>query len=234
MSNNDSFIDEVTEEVRRDRVYRLVRRWGWVAVAAVVIIVGGAGWNEWRKSQAEARAQALGDALYDALDLPDAADRADALAAVPAEGAATAIKALLLAAEHQSAGDTARAIEVLDSVVTDQDVPSDYRDLAALKSLMMPNASMDEADRRVALGNLAQPGQTYRLVAQEQLALSYVATGETDEALDQLAAILEDASTGDALRDRAQSLTLALGGDIASDAAAAEATDELIRTGAGE
>ena len=39
MSDTDSFIDEVTEEVRRDRMYLLLRRWGWVGVVAVVCLL---------------------------------------------------------------------------------------------------------------------------------------------------------------------------------------------------
>lgn len=62
MSDTDSFIDEVTEEVRRDRMYLLLRRWGWVGVAAVALIVGGAAFNEYRKSRDTAQ-QDLGDSI---------------------------------------------------------------------------------------------------------------------------------------------------------------------------
>ena len=51
MSDTDRFIDEVTEEVRRDRLFALMRRWGWVAVLIVALIVGGGGWYEWQKHQ---------------------------------------------------------------------------------------------------------------------------------------------------------------------------------------
>lgn len=217
MSNTDSFIDEVTEEVRRDRVYALVRRWGWLGVLLVVVIVGGAGWNEWRKAQAEARAQALGDALYSAMDSDAPAERAAALATIEAEGPAAAVVAFLLAAEQDAAGDTAAAIATLETVVSDGAVPQDYRDLAALKSLMLSPGTMEEEAIRAGLAPLAEPGATYRLVAMEQIALSHVRSGETEAALEQLAAILEDAATGEALGDRAQSLTIALGGEIATD-----------------
>ncbi len=66
MSDTDSFIDEVTEEVRRDRLFALMRRYGWIAVLLVVLIVGAAAWNEYRKGQARASAEALGDALLSA------------------------------------------------------------------------------------------------------------------------------------------------------------------------
>ena len=36
MHQSDSFIDEVSEEVRRDSLYRLLRRYGWLLAALVV------------------------------------------------------------------------------------------------------------------------------------------------------------------------------------------------------
>ena len=76
MSNTDSFIEEVTEEVRRDRLYALMRRYGWIAVLAILLLVGGAAWNEWRKAQAQARAAAFGDAILAALAASDTDGRA--------------------------------------------------------------------------------------------------------------------------------------------------------------
>lgn len=219
MSNTDSFIDEVTEEVRRDRLFGLLRRWGWLGILLVLVIVGGAGWNEWRKATAEAEAQALGDALYGAMDLNEPAERAAALAAIETDGSAGAITGFLLAAEQEAAGDIPAAIATLEAVVTDGAVPQDYRDLASLKSLMLSAGTMDEATRRAGFEALARPGETYRLIAMEQIALSHVRDGETEEALALLAAILEDAETADSLRDRAQSLTIALGGEIGENEA---------------
>ncbi len=81
MSDTDSFIDEVNEEVRRDRFYGLLRRYGWIAVVAVVAIVGGAAWNEYSKAQERAQAEALGDAM---LDAPKRSPRSRLMAPVPA------------------------------------------------------------------------------------------------------------------------------------------------------
>ena len=60
MSDSDSFIDEVTEEVRRDRLFLLLRRWGWIGALLIVVVVGGAAWNEYRKAQEMARAHPQG------------------------------------------------------------------------------------------------------------------------------------------------------------------------------
>ena len=54
MSNPDSFIDEVNEELKRDRLFAGIRKYGWIAVLAVVVAVGATSWNEWRKARDEA------------------------------------------------------------------------------------------------------------------------------------------------------------------------------------
>lgn len=87
MSDTDSFIDEVTEEVRRDRLYGYVRRYGWIAAIVIIGIVGAAGFNEYRRAQEEAKAQALGDAMLAALASDEDEARADALANVTADTA---------------------------------------------------------------------------------------------------------------------------------------------------
>lgn len=219
MSDTDSFIDEVTEEVRRDQLYTLLRKWGWIAVLVVLLIVGGAAWNEWRKARVEAASQSFGDALYDALDTPEEADRLAALAAIEVEDgtAAAAITGFLTASEQEEVGDAAAAMATLDAIAVNGAVPSEYRALAALKSAMVSAGVTPEADRRIQLEALAQPGQPFRMLALEQIALSYVAEGDTEAALSQLSAILEDAETGQTLRDRTQSLIVALGGELSDE-----------------
>jgi hypothetical protein len=45
VSNPDSFIDEVTEEVRRDRLFGLFRKYGWIGLVVILGIVGGTAWS---------------------------------------------------------------------------------------------------------------------------------------------------------------------------------------------
>ena len=79
MSDTDSFIEEVTEEVRRDRLFALMRRYGWIAVVAVLLLVGGTAYREYTRAAETAKAQAFGDAILAALENDAAADRVSAL-----------------------------------------------------------------------------------------------------------------------------------------------------------
>lgn len=215
LSDTDSFIDEVTEEVRRDRLFALMRKYGWIGVVAVLGIVGGAAFNEWQKARAEAEAQAFGDSVMSAME---AEDRAAALAAVSADGARAGVLALIAAAETEAtdAEGRAAALAKLSAVAADTEVPQSLRDLARLKSVIVGGAAMDAATRDASLATLAAPGAPYRLLAMEQQALVHVAEGRTDAAVDLLRQILSEAGLTAGLQQRASELIVALGADPAA------------------
>lgn len=213
MSNNDSFIDEVTEEVRRDKLFALFRRYGWIGIVAILGIVGASAFSEWRKAQAEARAQAFGDRIITALTTEDAAQRGTALAAVPAEtkGQAAVLR-LLEAAESQAQKDPAAAAKALAAIAKDDTLPESYRQIATLKWIAMDPA-IDAAARDSMLADLARPGAPFRPLAMEQQALVLAADGKTDEALAAFRAILQEPTVTAGLRRRAREVIVALGGD---------------------
>ncbi len=213
MSNSDSFIEEVTEEVRKDRFYYLLRRYGWVAGVVVALIVGGAAWSEYTKAQARAEAEGLGDSILAALAEPEAAERQTLLENIDAGTAgAAAVVAMLTAAEAQQAGDTAAAVGALDRVAVDGEVPEIYRQIAAFKALVLQAEEMDRDSRRQQLEALAAPGAPLSLLAQEQLALMDIEAGETEAALSKLQNIVADANVSTDLQQRALQVIVALGG----------------------
>ena len=214
MSNTDSFIDEVSEEVRKDQLFGYMRKYGWIAVLVVLVVVGGTAFSELRKSQATNTAQAAGDEILTALEMDDDAERAAALAAIEATGGAGAVSGLLAASNLTETGDIEGAVAALEAVAMDQDAPQVYRDLAALKAVMVQGDTLPVEDRRAMLAGLAAPGSTFRLIAQEQLALLNVEAGDTNTAIEQFSAIAQDAEVTQGLRERAFSMIVALGGDI--------------------
>ncbi len=213
MSESDSFIDEVAEEVRRDRLFALMRRYGWIGIAAVLLIVGGASWNEWQKARAQAAAEAFGDAVLAAMIRDDAKMRAAALAEIlPGDAPGRiAVLGFLTAAEADASGNRDAALSALDAVAKNPDVAESYRQLALLKSVTLAADSMDATERDSALAGLAAPGAPFRALAMEQQALNLLAAGKTDEAATLLAQIKEDADTTPALQGRVEQVLVALG-----------------------
>ncbi len=213
MSNTDSFIDEVTEEVRRDRLYGYLKRYGWIAALVIVGVVGAAGYNEYRNAQEAARAQALGDAMLGALAQDDQAARADALAGVTAESSeGAAVLAFLTAGAQADAGDAEAAAQTLQTVAGNADVPLIYRQVATFKALMLDADTQDTATRRAGFEALAVPGVRLRLLAEEQLALLDIEDGNTDAAIARFNMIQDDAEATPGLQRRALQAMVALGG----------------------
>lgn len=216
MSETDSFIEEVTEEVRRDKLFGYMRRYGWIAVLVVLLLVGGAAFNEYRKAQNASKAQAFGDAILDALELEEA-ERVAALDAIEAPSAASqAVLQMLIAAEQGNAGEDAAAATRLQSVVNNTEVPAIYREIASFKALSRSDNGMDVETRRAGLEALAIPGKPLRLLAEEQLALLEIETGDKAAALERLARLAEDSEVTQGLRRRATQLIIALGGEPVS------------------
>lgn len=212
MSNTDSFIEEVTEEVRRDQFNGYLKRYGWIAIVVVVGIVGTAAFIEWRKAQATAAAQAVGDSVLSALEIQEAEARFASLRSIAPEGAETAaLVSLLTAREAEGVGDIDAALAALETVATNGSLPLEYAQLAALKSLMLQHETLSAEDRRLGYEALANPGAPYRMLAQEQLALISVELGEVELAVAQLEAIRLDAETSEGLRARATQLIVSLG-----------------------
>jgi hypothetical protein len=214
VSDTDSFIDEVSEEVRRDRLFKLMKKYGWIAIALVLLLVGGAAFNEWRKSQAQARAEALGDAVMAAFQDADATKRAAALADISGEGAQGAVVALLAAGEDLRADQRDAAIAALEKIAAETTLEDTYRQLAELKLILLQGDTVPAAERLARLKPLAVPGAPYRLLAEEQMAIAEISSGDTAGALTRLQGILDDTEVTAGLRRRASQLIVALGGEL--------------------
>ena len=214
MSDTDSFIDEVSEEVRRDRLFRLMKRWGWIPVLLILLMVGGAAFNEWSKARNQKAAQKLGTEILEAIQLQDASGREAAYRAIKTDGDALALLALLESGDALAEGDFDRAVSSLGSIAKNADLSAPYRHLAELKLLLILGDDLPVAERIDRLEAIANPGDPYRLLAEEQLAIAEVSSGNISAALERLQAILADTEVTAGLRRRVSQLIVALGGDL--------------------
>ena len=206
-NTNDSFIDEVAEALRRDRINLWFRRWGWLLGLAILLIVGAAAFGQWQASRREAAAEARGEAILSALETTDQSERAAALAALPRDGGDDVVAALLVAADQLQANDAESAAETLNAVASDPGVPPLYRDLASLNAQMALGPNAD----RAALEALAAPGAPFRLLALEQIALLDLGQDRRDDAVATLESIRQDAEVTANQRGRVEALLTALG-----------------------
>ncbi|SUZ31170.1 hypothetical protein ROE7235_00906 [Roseibaca ekhonensis] len=212
MSNPESFIDEVSEELRRDRAVYYLRKYGWIALLVVALIVGGTAWNEWRKASAQASAEAFGEAVLGALENNDTDARIAALSEIEATGAQQGVLQLLRAGELLET-DRAAALDAFQAAAEDTSLPDAYRQLAALKRVMAGEGALPLSERQTVIAGLAQPGQPFRPLALEQSALLALEAGETERAIEILQDLLAQSDVSQALRQRVTQLLTGLGAE---------------------
>ena len=211
LSDSDSFFREVSEDLLRDRLSGLLRRYGWIGVLAILLIVGAAAWLEFRKAAIRSASESRGDAVLAALEAEEGDDRRDALSALKIEGGACALPGLLAANNAIESEDSIGAADALAVIEGDDCSSRLYRDLATLKRVTLSGESMAPSERIDAMQPLLEPGGAFRTLAEEQVALAELELGERDAARDRLQRLVDDAETTSALRRRASRLIMALG-----------------------
>jgi hypothetical protein len=209
VSESDSFIREVTEEVRQERMRRLWRRFGPYVIGGLVLIVAASAAWTWLQRQEAVEARATGGAFLSAeRDDVAAAERL----AQGTEGAAAPIARLRLAAAQAATGDAAGAAETYRAVAGTPGLPPAYADLAALKAVRLEARAGDPAAAAERLAPLAEEGAPYRPLALELRAALRLNAGDEAGARDDLEAIMDAPEATAALRGRAGLLLETLGG----------------------
>lgn len=211
MSETDSFIREVEDEVRKDRMFRLWKKYGPYAIAGVVGAVAISAGLTWMKHQQQERARETGGAFL-AAPIGSAAEQ-EALTG-ETEGAVRAIAEMRLAAARAQAGDAQAAAELYRKAASVPGLDRAYGDLAKLRAVRVSATTMDPGEAAAALEPLAADGAPYRLLALELRAAIRLNAGETEAGHEDLRAILDDPAVTRELLQRASVMLLSSGGAL--------------------
>jgi hypothetical protein len=208
-NQNDSFIDEVTDELRRDKLYGVFRRYGWIGILVILVIVGGASWREYSLSSNRAAAESWGDAVLAAVDGQDA----DAIQAVDPAGSAgrKALSDLLAANAWVADGENDKAAAALRDVAANEEAGVTLRDLAQLKLVMLEGQGMDPAERDATLTRISRAGAPFELLALEQKAVALIGAGRSEDAITLIRQIQQKDGLSEGLRRRLSEMMIALG-----------------------
>ena len=206
--SDDSFIREVDEELRHDRIKGLWDRFGWLLIAAaVLVVVATAAWRGWLY-YTETRNAAAGDAFLSAIDLSDGGQHDEAIAALEklekdGHGAYPTLARLRVAGELEKEGKKAEALSAYDAVANDSSVDEALRSIANLRAGLLAVDLEDYDKVKARLEPLAVAGGYYRHLAREGLGLSAWKAGNDADALKWFQAIADDAESGSTIRSRA-------------------------------
>lgn len=204
----DHFLDEIDEELKRERQLALWNKYGRYAVAGVlVIVIAVSAYVGWRNYQVNKRAEA-GLAYAAALEAAAGGKSEDALAAF-AKLATEAPAGFADLARLQQAGQIARqgneagAADIYDAMAKDSAVAEPFRNLALL---LYGYTVLDRADPAVLAERvmpLSAATSAWRYSAQEILALLARRRGDEKAARALFKRLADDPATPPSVRARA-------------------------------
>lgn len=213
--------DEVDEELREERMQEFLKKYGGLLFAAALLLIAAvAGWKAWGWYQ-ERRDTAAATQYLAAASRTQSAGVAgpNRAVAIPAfemvaanapEGYRTLAR-LREAALRADSGDVQGASAVWDQVAADSSADPLLRDLANLTWCLWHADNGDPALLDGRLKPLAAPGNAWRTLALEQLALLDLRQGHTDAAKTQLKKLAEDTTAPRGVRGRASALLARVG-----------------------
>lgn len=216
MSDSDSFISEVSEEVRRDRMFALWRKYGPFLIGAIALIVAAAGLKAYLDAEERAAAQQAGGALIAASegDLDEQAAALAALAENSDHEGTRLLAELRVAGVLAAEGDSAAAAEAYDRIAASASSDLLIRDFATYRAVMLRGAEMESAAFADALSSIANGPGPFRLLAMEARGIALVRAGDQQAGEDELRAAHSDEAAPQALRQRIEVLMTALGGSL--------------------
>lgn len=206
---------EVDEEVRKDRLHGLWKRYGIYLIVAVVAVVAGTAANVgWREYQTRQR---LADAAsyFKAAETYLSGDRQQAISAFAtladeASGGYVVLARLREAAGRAGVGDTTGAVAIYDGLASDGGVDKVFRDLAQMLAALHLADTASAADIETRLQPLLTEDSAWRYSARELLAMLALEKGDRVRARDELERLRSDDGAPNGVRARASELLTTL------------------------
>lgn len=206
-TENTSFFREVDDEVRRERMEEVWRKYGRYVIGAVIaIVVGTAATTYWRE-QTNQKLEAGTTALASQLQSLKADNEAETIKALEALGTSApggqAALARLYAAGLAGGKDRPAALAELKAVAESASSPPLYRELAKLLSIQLRLDSDDAAVLQTELTPLMAKDQPWRWSAKEYAALLALKQGDAAKARALYTELNTDGDTPQGIHQRA-------------------------------
>jgi len=217
----ETFVREVDENLRRDRLRDLGKKYsGWIITAVVLFLAASGGWIYWqdyRTKQSQAAVEQLAE-IYAGISqgrVKTAPVRLDALSADRSK----AVRASALfgrAALAVDQNDIKLAVAKYRAIAADTSLPAPFRDLALIHQTALEFDSLNPAQVVTRLAPLAKPGEPWFGSAGELVGMALVKQGKKAEAGKMFADIARDKQAPDQVRGRAIQMASSLGADVSN------------------
>ncbi len=201
---------EVEEDLKRERVEVLWKKYGkWAIGAAVLVVAATAGFQVWESYQSTVQAEKSAT-FASALELSQA-DKADEAAKVLTPLAQSDDGYGTLARFEQArllveAGDTTAAVKVWDEIAASNPPLSTLKDVASLLAAMHLVADGDLADVKQRLAGLAVANGAFRYSAIELQAIVALREGDNTAAKALFQQLIDDTDAPNGIKSRSSQI----------------------------
>ena len=228
--DNETFYREVDEELRKEQLTNVWKRYGLLIVGGVLLFLAAIGGYLWWQQRQQAEAGERGERLVAAFEDVQAGrskaanPKLDQLAAEDADGirAAALITKADLAIQD---GNLPAAAAAFKAVADNQEFAEPYRQLALIRQTTIEFDRIAPAEVIRRLAPLAVAGGPWFGSAGELVAIAHMKQGQQAKAAPIFAALAKDEKLPSSIRSRAVQMAGSLGVDavVESDVAGARA-----------
>jgi hypothetical protein len=218
---NETFLREVDEDLRRDRLRDFGKTYGNWIIAGVILFLAGSGGSIWWRQHQVHRSQGQVEELaqvYRDIGTGNVAKSQQQLDKLAGSGSKAVHASALFtgAALALQQNNHKLAIAKYREIAGDGKLAQPYRDVALIRqtALEFDEIKPDEVISR--LQPFAKPGNPWFGTAGEMTALALVKQGKKDEAGRLFAAIAKDRTVPDTIRARSVQIAGSLGVDASS------------------
>ena len=208
MSENESFIDEVTEEVRRDKLFLLLKRYGWVPVTLIIAVILTSIFIEIRNNAKVIDAENLGDLLSSSLsgDMVVKSILSDDISISQTPKSLTIL--LLEAKLLENKFEYQAAISAYEKILNLEEISNSLRDFVKFKLVLL--LKDDPIRVKTLLADLINPDSSFHLLALEQKVLIEIGEKRWNEAISNLNLLLADPEASQGMISRATQIKKAI------------------------
>ena len=191
MVESESFIKEVSEEVKRDRLFKALNKFKWPLFALIMLLVGAVGGYEYYKFDKKSRAQKNGEFLISAIE---SLKENGQTVTEKIDNKFTSVLIKLNEAKYfEEKGDMKSASAAYNHIISKYGENKFFNHYSKFQLYLMdPAKSLSDVKKIKILDELSAPDGPLKLLALEQKLYLYVKINDLEKIKSQVDLILSD------------------------------------------
>ena len=193
MVESESFIKEVSEEVKRDILFKTLKKFKWTIIVLIILLVGAVGGYEYYKFDKKVKAQEIGEFFVSAIE--NLKNNGQTVTEEIDNNLISVLIKLHEAKYFEEKGDIESATAAYEYIISKHGENKFFNHYSKFQLYLMdPAESLSDKKKIDILDELSGPDGPLKLLALEQKLYLYVKISDLDNIMSHLKLILSDPS----------------------------------------